>query len=540
MYMRMRLRHLLLVAGVAPFIGACLCAPTFAATGTLVASNCAPVAASNSGTMVWYSMNAAGVWDAYVGTGNCQGAPLLPAYDGNRGPAAITADGRYVLLTTAVGLDKTLRFSAPGQGSGNAIQLYDRQTGKLSTLLPGATASQRGVIWPAFNSNATKIVWSQMLETAAEDPPVGRWALHVADVNLAAGTLSNNVEWQDPSGEANFFEAYGWIPNTNLLVFMSGTRATTSGLRAAQLFTLPDELNPVTAPTRISPEFAPVWPWQEAVDVFHEFAHFAPGNPYTLYTSVGADTVGGDDLFSYDLRTQEASGLLGQPTRISYFGGDLNANMGSEAVPGWPAPSYTVVTTMAWVNGGWVLTTCPDLLCSTVNAWRVEESGDSVAKGKGSKNSRGTPPGTTESIAEPGGGSTVNAEVEPGEAGLLASKLKVSSGRVTIELRCAGGGLCTGTLRLTAKHAGAGHHHKRSTTETIGQAGFTILPEMSASVSLPLNAAGRALLLAGHGKLKALLETLGAGSTAGDASSSTAQRLSQTVRLSALMKPAKR
>ena len=531
--MRKRLRRLLLIAGVALLIAACTCASALAASGTLVASNCAPVAASSTGTMVWYSMNAAGVWDAYIGTGNCQGAPLLPAYDGNRGPAGITADGRYVLLTTAVGLDKTLRFSAPGQGSGNAIQLYDRQTGKLSTLLAGATTSQRGVIWPTFNANATKIVWSQMLETATEDPPVGRWALHVADVNLTAGTLSNNVEWQDPNGEANFYEAYGWIPNTNQLVFMSGAKTATSGLRAAQLFTLPDELNPASEPTRISPEFAPVWPWQESVNVFHEFAHFAPGNPNTMYTSIGADTVGGDDLFSYDLRSQEVSGLLGQPTRISYFGGDLNANMGTQAIAGWPAPSYTVVTTMAWVNGGWVATTCPDLLCSTVNAWRIEESGEPVTKGKG-KGSRGTPP-TTESGTEPGG-ATLSAEVEPGEVALLAAKLKVSSGHVTVELRCVGSGLCAGTLKLTAKHNGGGHHHKRSTTETIGQANFTILPEMSASVNLSLNATGKALLAGGRGKLKALLEVLGAESTAGN----TAQRLSRAVGLSASMRPKKR
>jgi hypothetical protein len=538
--MRKCFRHLLLVAGVTPLIAAGACTPTFAASGTLVAGNCAPVAASSDGTMVWYSRNAAGVWDAYIGNGNCQGAPLLPPYDGNRGPADITADGRYVLLTTAVGAEKTLHFSAPGQGSGNSIQLYDRQTGKLSTLLGGATASQRGVIWPTFNSNASKIVWSQMLETAAEDPPVGRWALHVADVNLAAGTLSDNVEWQDPNGEANFFEAYGWIPNTNLLVFMSGAPATTSGLRAAQLFTLPAELNAATAPTRISPEFAPVWPWQEAVDVFHEFAHFAPGDPYTLYTSIGADTVGGDDLFSYDLRTQEPSGLLGQPTRISYFGGDLNANMGSEAIPGWPTPSYTVVTTMAWVNGGWVLTTCPDLLCSTVSAWRVEESGGPAPTKPKGKNPHGTSTGTSEPVTEPGGSSTLSAEVEPGEAGLLASKLKVTGGHVTIELRCAGVGLCAGTLTLSVKHPDAGHHHKRPTAETIGQADFTVLPEMSASVSLPLNADGRALLAARHGKLSALLEILGAESASSDASSATAQRLSRAVHLSVSTRPAKR
>jgi hypothetical protein len=339
--------------------------------GAFVASDCAPVAAASDGTMVWYSKNAAGLWDAYIGNGNCHGKPLLSPYGGNRGPAGITADGRYVLLTTAVGWEKTLPMSSPGQGSQNAIQLYDRQTGKLSTLLAGATTSQRGVIWPTFNANATKIVWSQMLKTAAEDPPVGQWALHVADIDLETGTLSNNLEWQDPDGKPAFYEAYGWVPNSNRLIFMSNTRATQTGVRGSQLFTLPEDLNPNTPPTRVSPQFAPVWPWQSAVNVFHEFAHFAPNSPNTLYTSIGANTVGGDDLYSYNIQTQGANGLLGQPTRISYFGGDLNLNMGTEAVAGWPKPAYTVVTTMAWVNGAWMLTTCPDLLCSTVNAWRI-------------------------------------------------------------------------------------------------------------------------------------------------------------------------
>jgi len=353
------------------------CGQTLAASAdahaheTFVAGNCAPVAAARDGTMVSYQRNSAGVWDAYIGSGNCRGQPLLPPYDGNRGPAGISADGRYVLLTTAVGVDRTLSDSSPGQGSGNAIQLYDRRTHRLSTLLTGASASQRGVIWPTFNSRGTKIVWSQLLATAAEDPPVGRWALHVADVNLAAGTLTDNVEWQDPNGRPAFYEAYGWVPNTQRVIFMSGTRSRSPGIRAAQLFTLPENLNPHTAPTRISPPFAPVWRWQSAIDVFHEFAHFAPNQPHTLYTSVGADTVGGDDLFSYDMRSQHTSGLLGQPTRISYFGGDLNANLGTRAVPGWPKPSYKVVTTMAWVKGAWLVTTCPDLLCSTVEAWRI-------------------------------------------------------------------------------------------------------------------------------------------------------------------------
>jgi|HubBroStandDraft_6_1064221.scaffolds.fasta_scaffold180801_2 hypothetical protein len=378
--MRERSRQLRLLAGVALVITLAGCAngsalhrdaETSGASATFVARNCAPVAASSNGTMVWYARDSAGVWDAYLGNRDCRGAALLPPYDGNRGPADITANGRYVLLTSAVGWEKTLRTSSPGQGSQNAIQLYDRRTGKLSTLLAGARSSQRGVIWPTFNATDTKIVWSQLVKTAAEAPPSGEWALHVADVNLASGTLSDNVEWQDPDHRSAFYEAYGWIPHTRLLIFASTTRAASAGFRAQQLFTLPESLNPETAPTRISPRFAPSFAWQSARNVFHEFAHFAPGQPGTLFTSIGADTLG-DDLFSYSMSSRRAHGLLGQPRRISFFGGDLNVALGTRTIPGWPKPRYSVVTTMAWVDGAWVATICPDLLCSEVNAWRIK------------------------------------------------------------------------------------------------------------------------------------------------------------------------
>src|SRR5277367_3912030 len=49
--------------------------------GVFVAANCAPVAAARNGTMVWYSRDGAGVWNAYIGSGRCRGKPLLPAYD---------------------------------------------------------------------------------------------------------------------------------------------------------------------------------------------------------------------------------------------------------------------------------------------------------------------------------------------------------------------------------------------------------------------------------------------------------------------------
>ena len=79
------------------------------------------------------------------------------------------------------------------------------------------------------------------------------------------------------------------------------------------------------------------------------------------------------------MRTQEPSGLLSLPRRISYFGGDVYFNGGARRCPAGPSPSYTVVTTMAWVSGGWMSTTCPDLLCEQVNAWRIDLSPSSGA-----------------------------------------------------------------------------------------------------------------------------------------------------------------
>ena len=352
-------------------------AVTLGTASTLVAQNCSPVAAADDGTMVWDRMTSAGTFDAYIGNGNCQGTPLLPRYAGNRGVTDITADGRYVLLVTAVGWDKSTFGAQPGNGSQNAIQLYDRQTGKLSTLLTGATASQRGVIWPEFNADGTEIVWSQMVETALQAPPAGAWQLHVANVNLATGTLSDNRAWQQPGVPSAMYEAYGWIPGTNKLIFMSTAGQTAPGINSFQLFTLPDSLS--GAATRISPPIAAYWPWEKAADTYHEFAHFAPNDPNTLYTTIGTGGLGAD-LWSYNLNTAAPSGLLAQPTRISYFGGNFDAPAGQQTVAGFPTPAYRIVTSMAWVNGSWVASVCSDRRCQTINAYRISVPASPVSQ----------------------------------------------------------------------------------------------------------------------------------------------------------------
>ena len=215
-----------------------------------------------------------------------------------------------------------------------------------------------------------------MLQTglAAGDPGSGRWALHVADVDLATGTLSNNISYQDPGGQPTFYEAYGWIPNTSNLIFMSTGDHTLPAFHNAQMYTLPDTLPAGTAPVRLSPPIDSDVASQAPDSDFNEFAHFAPNYPNTMYTSIDANTDGGDDLYAYALNTADTNGLLGQPTRVSYFGGVPGTyGLTTKAVPGWPQPTYTVVTTMAWdkENGGWDAATCPDILCSTVNAWHI-------------------------------------------------------------------------------------------------------------------------------------------------------------------------
>jgi hypothetical protein len=135
-----------------------------------------------------------------------------------------------------------------------------------------------------------------------------------------------------------------------------------------QLFTIPDTL--AGSATRISPPIAPHWPWQHASNAYHEFANFAPNNPYVFYTSIGSGGLGAD-LWAYDLRTAGPSGLLAQPKRITYFGGNFNAPVGQQSVANFPAPAYRLVGGMAWENGGWNAGVCSQTLCGSINAYRV-------------------------------------------------------------------------------------------------------------------------------------------------------------------------
>jgi Trypsin len=101
----------------------------------------------------------------------------------------------------------------------------------------------------------------------------------------------------------------------------------------------------------------------------------------------------------------------------------------------------------------------------------------------------------------------------PGEVSLAGTQITVqSSGLAAVRLTCTGAGTCSGKLMLTAtstttagKGPAAKGEKKRSKTTTIGTVTFSIPTGKTVTITLHLDAAGRALLKAAHGRLSASL-----------------------------------
>jgi hypothetical protein len=94
-----------------------------------------------------------------------------------------------------------------------------------------------------------------------------------------------------------------------------------------------------------------------------------------------------------------------------------------------------------------------------------------------------------------------------GSVSLDGSTITVqSSGAAGIKLTCTGTGTCRGKLTLTAK--GTAKKGKKGKTETIGTASFSIPAGTTVTIKLKLNAAGKTLLSADHGRLGATLSIL--------------------------------
>jgi hypothetical protein len=89
---------------------------------------------------------------------------------------------------------------------------------------------------------------------------------------------------------------------------------------------------------------------------------------------------------------------------------------------------------------------------------------------------------------------------------LAARTMTVTSkGRTSVKLLLAGGGACRGRLALTVRQKLA---HHRTRTRTIAAGTFSLLAGRTVLLALKLNALGRSLLHAGHGRLSASLSVV--------------------------------
>jgi hypothetical protein len=124
-----------------------------------------------------------------------------------------------------------------------------------------------------------------------------------------------------------------------------------------------------------------------------------------------------------------------------------------------------------------------------------------------------TPPSFTGSgggSSTPPASSTTSATtVATGSVSLDGSSIAVqSSGATAIKLTCTGTAICSGELTLTAKSTTKKGKKKKTKTETIGTADFSIPAGSTATITSTLNSAGKALLKAAHGHLSASLTIL--------------------------------
>jgi hypothetical protein len=77
--------------------------------------------------------------------------------------------------------------------------------------------------------------------------------------------------------------------------------------------------------------------------------------------------------------------------------------------------------------------------------------------------------------------------------------------RAAVKLSCTGTGKCAGSLKLTTKTWPRKKRRHPGKTEIIATSKFTVAPNTTATIKLKLNAAGRSLLKAAHGRLSASL-----------------------------------
>ncbi len=140
-------------------------------------------------------------------------------------------------------------------------------------------------------------------------------------------------------------------------------------------------------------------------------------------------------------------------------------------------------------------------------------------------------PGTSETAAPSTGRSAVlGASAHAGVVVLATTRPAVRRNRVAVKLRCVSAQPCSGKLTIAVKRV-TRSPGKAATTRirVIGRAAYSLRAGQSKSISLTLNASGRALLGAAPARLDALLTILPSGPGAGSAETKRVRLLTRTI-----------
>jgi hypothetical protein len=337
-------------------------------TAVLVNDNAWPIASSKYGSAVVYNSRLdSGLWNAYLATGDepwkLNGSPILPLDPlGHRGCADISNNARYVLFTEAVGADKLWDWAAPGQGSSNALRVFDRQTEVVSELFSPLKmvrgVKPRGILWPRFDpSDPTRMVWSEMVKSKYEFGPYGRWKLHITTLAFDdTVTVVDDIAWENPDG-GGIIEPYSFKPDTNDIYYQTDVDSLASGYLKGAIFAIDSSFT--SPPRHISS------PQRNGKYVHHEWVNWRADAPDWTYGSI-VDTQDGCGMELWRWKEYDPT----QREQITFFSGQ---RPWCAQATGYPRPSYRNVVNCVPMQDGWLASVCKDMMCKRISCYRVFE-----------------------------------------------------------------------------------------------------------------------------------------------------------------------
>ena len=223
-----------------------------------------------------------------------------------------------------------------------------------------------------------------------------------------------------------------------------------------------------------------------------------PGTAWVFDSGRSVETLASGPIVG-SIQPREGPAAGGTSVTISGvdFSGAEAVQFGTHAAASFTVNSATSITAVSPPGTGSV-----DVTVTRAGATSATRSLDRFKYLSAKAASAGEEQGTTGlASGVPSGGVLAFAPTSGCGIALRSRRIAViSHSRALVALLGVGAGRCSGSLRLTVTRR-AGKH--RVLTRTIGVAGFSIFLGRSVSVKLKLNARGRALLRAGHGRLLA-------------------------------------